>query len=88
MPLIVLFGPIIRLMMRACFREITSTSTWSSYVRPGREARELFWWLENMKPINGFPNKLNPSVVVFQNKFTGNASDVRAFLYLCYVMFI
>ena len=76
-------GPVVRIMTRSLYKEVSKAKTWSSFVTLNAAAQdELGWWVENLKAVSKYPIKSSMSSAEVGSEAASDASDLGFYSYL------
>ena len=76
-------GPIVRIMTRSLYQEVSKAKTWSSFVTLGAAAEEeLTWWEKNLKSVSKYPILSSMSAREVCSEAASDASDLGFYSYL------
>ena len=76
-------GPVVRIMTRSLYKEVSKAKTWSSFVTLDEAAEEeLGWWTENLKDVSKYPIQSSLSSAEVGSEAASDASDLGYYSYL------
>ena len=76
-------GPIVRIMTRSLYKEVSRAKTWASFVTLCAAAEEeLNWWEENLKSVSKYPILSSMSGREVSSEAASDASDLGYYSYL------
>ena len=76
-------GPIVRIMTRSLYKEVSRAKTWASFVTLCAAAEEeLNWWEENLKSVSKYPILSSMSGREVNSEAASDASDLGYYSYL------